>query len=225
MNAPRRPNRVLDSIPGPPPGSLRCWLGATTEAPLRSDVHLSGHLCARCWAVQPRGRSEWARAAEALAVALDLTRREWRETFRTGWLERVARKHGVLSWHDTRNVPAPDEPFGWIPADVLTTAASELADMDAAFARSRYTGTPPGPTAPHRPVPGPAVSAPALRPPTAPVPVPAPSSPRAAPSTPATPTDRSNAYRPNSGRRRLDKSPHCPAGCPAHPPEPPEHAS
>lgn len=169
MNAPRRPNRVLDSIPGVPTGSRRCWLCSTTAPPLRSDIHLVGHLCARCWAVQPRGRSEWVRAADALAVALDLARREWRETFRTGWLERVAQKHGITAWHDTRDVPAPDEPFGWIAPDVLTAAAAELADMDAAFNRARYTGTSPTPTAPltpHRPTPGPDTPAPALRPPT-----------------------------------------------------------
>lgn len=129
-----------------PPGPRHCWLCGTPGEQLRADVHLSGHLCARCWDVQPRGRNEWVRAAAALYVAVDPgPRRTWYGNgMRDAWLERTAQQHGIRAWHDTRDAPAPAALFDWIPADVLTAAAADLVALEAEHLRSL---TPPGRTA------------------------------------------------------------------------------
>lgn len=121
-----------------PPGPLHCWVCGDPGERLRSDVHVSGHLCSRCWDVQPRGRNEWVRAAAALyvAVAPGPVRTWYGNGMRDAWLERTARQHGITAWHDTRDTPAPAAPFDWIPADVLTAAAADLVALEEEFRRS-----------------------------------------------------------------------------------------
>ncbi|MBT2908249.1 hypothetical protein HET68_30645, partial [Streptomyces sp. McG8] len=85
---------AADSIVGiRRPEDTRCWLCGVPGRPertLRSDVHVSGHLCLSCWTLQPRGRSSWSRASSALYAALRLPR-EWHTTgYRSGWLEAAA---------------------------------------------------------------------------------------------------------------------------------------
>lgn len=121
----------------------RCWCCGRPGLPpphgaLRADVHVAGHLCPVCWDLQPRGRNSWCRAASALGIALDLPR-TWHTTgFRAGWLEAAARVHHVTAWHDVpRDTPAPSEPFGWIPPDVLAAAAADLQARNEEFERAR----------------------------------------------------------------------------------------
>ncbi|MGA5552639.1 hypothetical protein [Streptomyces pseudogriseolus] len=117
-----------------------CWLCGAPGRPertLRADIHMSGHLCLSCWALQPRGRSAWSRAASALYAALQLPR-EWHTGYRSGWLEAAALHHGITAWYDApRGTALPAEPFGWIPREVLEAAAAELQDQEDAFQRSR----------------------------------------------------------------------------------------
>lgn len=85
---------VADTITGTRrPEDNRCWLCGVTGIPectLRADVHVSGHLCLRCWGLQPRGRNPWSRAASALYGTLGLPR-VWHDTgYRAGWLEAAA---------------------------------------------------------------------------------------------------------------------------------------
>ncbi|MFJ9149137.1 hypothetical protein ACIRP7_13910 [Streptomyces sp. NPDC102270] len=133
---------AADSIVGSRrPEDNRCWLCAAPGIPertLRADVHVSGHLCLRCWGLQPRGRNSWARAASALYVALALPR-AWHDTgYRSGWLETTAKRYGVTAWHDVpRATEPPDEPFGWIAPDVLEAAAADLARQEEAFEQAR----------------------------------------------------------------------------------------
>ncbi|MFE7619033.1 hypothetical protein [Streptomyces sp. NPDC057496] len=114
--------------------SVRCWLCGTTNGPLRSDIHLKGHLCPSCWDAQPRSYNTWVRAASALAQRLDLGR-HWTGTgFRHQWLQDAARQHGVTAWHDVpRDTEPPAEPFGWITPDALETAAADLARQEEEF--------------------------------------------------------------------------------------------
>ncbi|MFJ9677528.1 hypothetical protein ACIRP2_05650 [Streptomyces sp. NPDC101194] len=88
---------------------VRCWLCGTTKTPLRSDVHVNGHLCPPCWAVQPRGYNAWVRAASALALRLGLGRHWTDNGLRQGWLRDVAGRYRITAWHDA---PAgtPDAP-------------------------------------------------------------------------------------------------------------------
>ncbi|MBC9729993.1 hypothetical protein [Streptomyces sp. TRM68367] len=132
------------------PEDNHCWCCGTPGAPapqgtLRADIHLTGHLCPRCWGLQPRGRNQWVRAASALYIALGLGR-EWHNSgFRTTWLEETARHHGVTAWHDApRDTPLPSGPFSWLPGGVLDAAAADLAKRDDEFNRSRVQ--PAGPT-------------------------------------------------------------------------------
>jgi hypothetical protein len=99
---------------------------------------VSAHLCPRCWNAQPRGRNAWFRAASALYVALALPR-AWHDSgFRTGWLQDVARHHGVTAWYDVpRDTPPPSEPFAWISPDVLEAAAADLRAREEEFERAR----------------------------------------------------------------------------------------
>ncbi|MFC8389898.1 hypothetical protein [Streptomyces sp. NPDC057238] len=125
------------------PEHNHCWLCGLPGLPpphgtLKSDVHVSAHLCPRCWDAQPRGRNAWCRAASALYVALALPRTWHHSGFRTGWLEDAARRHGVTAWHDApKDTPPPSEPFGWISPDVLEAAAADLAHLEEEFERSR----------------------------------------------------------------------------------------
>ncbi|MEF9908626.1 hypothetical protein ACQSMD_33400 [Streptomyces flavovirens] len=123
-------------------GPVRCWLCGTNEGPLRSDVHLTGHLCSPCWSARPRGATSWGRAASALAIRLQLGR-HWTESgFRQGWLQEIARRHRITAWHDAPSTAtAPDAPFGWLPADAFDQAAAELERREAEFNRSRITRT------------------------------------------------------------------------------------
>lgn len=123
------------------PEDNRCWLCGTSGIPertLRADVHVSGHLCRRCWDLQPRGRNAWSRAASALYAALGLPR-TWHDTgYRAGWLEATAKRHGVTAWHDVpRATEPPAEPFGWIARDVLEAAAADLTHQEEQFEQSR----------------------------------------------------------------------------------------
>jgi len=130
---------VANTIASPrPPGPRHCWLCGTPGERLRSDVHLAGHLCPRCWDVQPRGRNEWVRAAAALYVAVAPGPRStwYGNGMRDGWLERTAQQHGITAWHDTTGTPAPAAPFDWIPVGVLTAAAADLVALEEEFRRS-----------------------------------------------------------------------------------------
>lgn len=94
MNAP-----AASIAPTRPPGPRYCWLCGNPGEQHRADVHLSGHLCARCWTVQPRGRRDWVRAAAALYVAVQPDPRPlwYGNGMRDGWLERTARQHGITA--------------------------------------------------------------------------------------------------------------------------------
>lgn len=65
---------AADSIVGSRrPEDNRCWLCGTAGIPdrtLRADVHVSGHLCLRCWGLQPRGRNPCSRACRDGRAAL-----------------------------------------------------------------------------------------------------------------------------------------------------------
>ncbi|KOU99095.1 hypothetical protein [Streptomyces sp. XY533] len=122
-----------------PPGPLHCWLCGQPGERLRADIHLVGHLCARCWDLQPRGWSDRVRAAAALFLAAEPGPRPlwYGRGLRDGWLERTAHTHGITAWHDVpRDTPPPTTPFGWIPDDVLAAAAADLAALETEFQRS-----------------------------------------------------------------------------------------
>lgn len=116
----------------------RCWLCATTEGPLRDDVHVTGHLCPSCWTSQPRGSTAWSRAASTLANRLGLSHQWTHSGLRQAWLQDVARRHHITSWYDTPGgTPVPDTPFGWITPDTVDRARVELEQREAAFNQSR----------------------------------------------------------------------------------------
>ncbi|MCX4786002.1 MULTISPECIES: hypothetical protein [unclassified Streptomyces] len=99
---------------------------------------MTGHLCPPCWTLQPRGSSTWVRAASAVAARLQLGG-HWTESgFRQGRLQDVARRHRITAWHDAPGgAPAPDVPFGWLPAQAFDRAAVELEQREDEFNRSR----------------------------------------------------------------------------------------
>ncbi|MFJ8607346.1 hypothetical protein ACIRH0_09175 [Streptomyces sp. NPDC093675] len=125
------------------PEHNRCWLCGLPGLPpphgtLKSDVHVSAHLCPSCWDAQPRGRNAWSRAASALYVALALPRAWHTAGFRTGWLEEAAKHHGVTAWHDVpRDTPPPSDPFGWLDPAVLEAARADLTRQEEAFEQAR----------------------------------------------------------------------------------------
>lgn len=132
--------------PAPPTRATnrRCWLCATTDGPMRSDIHCSGlPLCARCWTASPRGYNTWSRAASALAIRLDLPR-AWKESgIRQSWLEEAANRYGIVAWCDvdTRTTLAPSTAFGWLDAGAVEAAAVDLTAREVQFNASRLDST------------------------------------------------------------------------------------
>ncbi|MFE9783654.1 hypothetical protein ACFYPA_36615 [Streptomyces sp. NPDC005775] len=124
---------------------VRCWLCGTDKGALRSDLHVTGHLCPSCWTAQPRGANDWLRAASTLAIRLELGTYWTGSGFRQTWLQETARRYGITAWRDVPpRTPGPDEPFGWIPRADVDRAAAELEQREADFCRTLITPRPPG---------------------------------------------------------------------------------